>query len=120
MSLEGTDVFRRNGDDGWRASFRSTAHITYFSITHCSYLMLGSLFPRTVGLVVVVLLLSVVEMRRVAAFAPRLMMVGAPSQRTLAPSLFTTTARWMSNTEVTQERSEEEKEAIKAAREARK
>ena len=74
--------------------------------------MLGSL--RTV---VGIILFVAVSMRRATAFAPRIAGRLSLSRWRVRPS---SSVRWMSNDQVTQERSEEEQAAIKAAREARK
>ena len=78
--------------------------------------MLGIL-RATVGVVIVVI---AADMRTAAAFAPRL--VGRSRLSSSITSTLATTQRWMQNEAeaATQERSEEEKAAIKAAREARK
>jgi uncharacterized membrane protein YgcG len=80
------------------------------------FLMLGSLRATVC---ILVLWVALVDMRTAAAFAPRII-----RRARLSPSL-ATTQRWMSNpddsaTQVQSERSEEEKAAAKAAREARK
>lgn len=76
--------------------------------------MLASVRAIVIGVVVLLL----VEMRIASAFAPRLF----HRTRLLRTPAALSTQRCMSNNppEVAQERSEEEKAAIKAAREARK
>lgn len=77
--------------------------------------MLASVRAIVIGVVVLLL----VEMRIASAFAPRLF---HRTRLLRTPAALSTTQRCMSNNppEVAQERSEEEKAAIKAAREARK
>jgi len=79
--------------------------------------MLGPL-RATVGIVVLVI---AIDMRTAAAFAPRLLSRARLSSPITSFTL-ATTQRWMSTEgeAATQERSEEEQAAIKAAREARK
>jgi hypothetical protein len=76
--------------------------------------MLGSV-KTVIGIIVFV----AVSMRRATAFAPRI--AGRLSSLSWhVHQSSSLSVRWMSNDQVTQEKSEEEQAAIKAAREARK
>ena len=117
-----SDVFRGAPPPIVRSSFDDdecgTSH-SLVAVFNGYFLMLASL-RATVGIVVWV---AFVDMRIITSFAPRIF-----GWARLSPSVASTllsTQRWMSNadesaTQLQQEQSEEEKAAIKAAREARK